>query len=97
MLEKLLFSLGNEKTQALEFPLWWNRIDGISAEPGLRFDPQPGTVNGLKGPRLLQIWQRSILRLRSDSWPGNSTCYSRRHPPPRKKPRHLLWNFPTLG
>ena len=26
------------------FPLWCNRIEGISAVPGCRFDPEPGTV-----------------------------------------------------
>ena len=27
-----------------EFPLWHNRIGGITKEPGRIFDPQPGTV-----------------------------------------------------
>ena len=49
----------------MEFPLWYNRIRGVSAASGCRFDPQPGTV-GSKDPMLRQLW------LRSDPWPGTS-------------------------
>ena len=33
-----------KNTDFLEFPLWRNRIGGISGARGHRFNPQPGTV-----------------------------------------------------
>ena len=32
-----------KKRKNMELPLWCNRIVGVAALPGLRFDPQPGT------------------------------------------------------
>ena len=63
-----------KRTQVLECPLWCNRIGGISAAPGHRLDPQPGTV-GYKDPALLLLWHRSQLCLGSDPWPGDSICH----------------------
>ena len=33
-----------ERKPVQKFPLWHNMINGVSAMPGHRFDPQPGTV-----------------------------------------------------
>ena len=33
-----------------------------------------GLAQWIKDPLMPQLWSRSQLRLRSDLWPGNSTC-----------------------
>ena len=52
-----------------EFLLWLKRIGGLSAMPGLRFEPHHG---GLKDLVLPHLWHRLQPWLRWDPWPRNS-------------------------
>ena len=55
-----------------EFLLWCNRIAGVSAVLGCRFNPGP--AQWVKDPVLSQLWHRLKLWLEHDPWPGNSMC-----------------------
>ena len=72
------------KTSFLEFPLWSNRISGISATPGL----MPAWHNGLKDPAS-QSW------LASGPGPGTPYVCLRAAPPKNilknKNEKFLLW------
>ena len=57
-----------------EFLLWCNRIRGVSAAPGCRFDPL-AWHSGVKDPAVRQLQCRLQMWLRSDPWPRNSICY----------------------
>ena len=70
------------KLTVWEFPLWHERIGGISAVPGHRFD-LPARHRGLKDPALPWLQHRSHLWLRSDPWPRNSIC--QQDSPPKKE------------
>ena len=51
----------------MEFALWHNGIDGVSAVPGPSLIH--GLAHGLKIVALLKLW------CRCDPWPGNSICH----------------------
>ena len=59
----------------MEFPLWHNRIRGVSAAQGCRFDPWPWH-SGLRIQPCQSCGRGHKSQLRSDPWPGN--------PPPKK-------------
>lgn len=65
-------SQNRTKNHGEEFPLWRNRISGIAAAPGCRFDPQP-RLSELKDLAAtvasVQLWLRA-----SNPWPGTSRC-----------------------
>ena len=42
--------MGPIRVPILEFPPWHNRIGSISAVPGYRFNPRPGTGSGMAAP-----------------------------------------------
>ena len=55
----------------MQFPLRRNRIGGISAVMGWRFEPL-AQHSGFKDPGLSWLWHSWQLQLGSDPWPGNS-------------------------
>ena len=56
-----------------EFLLWHNRIGGFCIARTQVWSPD--WYSGLKDPVLPNLWSRLQLQLRSDPWPGSSTCH----------------------
>ena len=62
---------GQSRLEWWEFPLWCNRIGGISAEQV----QSPAQHSGLQELVLQQLWYRLQLQLGLDPWPGNYICH----------------------
>ena len=80
-----------------EFLLWCNRIHGVSAAPGCRFDPL-AWHSGVKDPAVRQLQCRLQMWLRSDPWPRNSICYrvAKKKKKERKRPQLTLSLHPHI-
>lgn len=64
----------------------WDQWHLCSARMQVR---SPALHSGLKDPATPQLWHRSQLQLRSDSWPGNSICHSAARKRKKKKKGRL--------
>ena len=61
------------KNVPYEFPLWLK--GSVTSLEHSDADSSPGQEQWVKDPVLLQLQLRLQLCLRSDPWPGNSTCH----------------------